>query len=108
MNATSSINTMASMSPIPIAILIFIAIGLALFLLFKYFRRFIYDSLTLIAFSAIAFPSWKMADATTKGNYTPILVLGAIIVGIIISIIIGIGIEKSRFGRKIEKSILGK
>ena len=110
MNATvDGVSALATVSPIGIFWLVFIiafvGITFTLFVLYKNFRRCLYGLSVMIPLSIIGWISKGTGKSASTGNFIPMIVIGGIIVTIVISILIGMLIEKTRWAKKIEKSI---
>jgi len=102
-------NAMASMSPTAImglvSTFIFIGIIVTLFILYKNFRRCLYGLSVLVPVSIIGWISYGTGKSTSTGNYIPMIIIGGSIAVIIVSILIGMLIEKTKWAKKIEKNI---
>ena len=104
LNATSSIAA-ASLPTPAIALIVFIILGLTLFLIFKNFRRMCYGLAVLVPVSGLGWISWGVGSETNNGNLMPITIIGVSIATIIISMAIGKILENFKWVKKIEGSL---
>ena len=108
-NATTSLSSMSSvvssLPPVAIAFLVFAVIVTMIFVLSKNFRRFIYGLSVLIPLTIIGWISKNIGVETASGNLVPIKVFGFIVAGIVVSILCGMGIERTKWIKKFEKDL---
>ena len=106
-------NTTMALSELPnatslgwiITIVIFAAILLTLFLLSKNLRRFFYGAVvTVILFIVYKISRWIGVATAIENDYDPIRWFGYIVGFIIISIIIGWFLQKTKLIKKIEEN----
>lgn len=106
-NGLTALATMPSFTPI-LAFCVFISIGVTLFLVVKNFRRLVYGISISIPTLGLVWISWLIAKPASTGNWKPLLILGGAIGGSIICILIGMVVEKTKLGKKLEKSLVSE
>ena len=104
-NATSSMSAMATIPTPAVALIVFIILGLTLFLIFKNFRRMCYGLAVIIPTSGLGWISWGIGSETNNGNFMPMIIIGVSIITIIISMVIGKILENFKWVKNIEESI---
>ena len=109
LNATSSISitaasSIATLPPIVVFFIIFSMVIVSAFMAIKYFRLFCYGLTVIISTFIIGWISKSITHQTVQGNYVPFFWICGILITILISVLIGVGIERTRIGKKWEKS----
>ena len=104
-NATSSVSAMATIPTPAIALIVFIVLGLTLFLIFRNFRRMCYGLAVLVPVSGLGWLSWGVGSETNNGNFMPALIISVSIVTIIVSMVIGKILENFKWVKKLETKL---
>jgi hypothetical protein len=101
--AVGGLDTMSSaMSSWLITVMVFIVVLLVIFILSKNFRRFLYGAvITGFLLADYHFSRW-IGSSALKGDVEPLKWVGYVIGFILISVIIGKFVQKTKFIRKIE------
>jgi hypothetical protein len=105
MNATTS---MVAMIPAEnmgwlVTVTVFITILITLFLLFRYFRQFIYGAVTTAVLAVIYWVSRSIGKATTVGDYSLLKIFAGVIIFIAVSLILGFFIRKIKYVKELEE-----
>lgn len=110
MNATTSAYSMladipaSSWTPL-LAIGIFVAIIVTIFLISKNFRRLLYGVAVSVPLAAICWCSLSIAKPAGEGNWQPFLWLLGVVIGVPVMILIGKVTEHLGWFKSIEDSI---
>jgi len=92
-----------------VTIVIFLAVCLIIFLLSKNFRQFCIGSVIVgVSLGIYRFSRWIGVETAVKHNYLPIRWFCYVTGFIVIAIIIGRLVEKTRFMKNLEKAIKEK
>ena len=102
--AIAGLSNAASMLP-PGVVFVLVAIALALisFMLFKFFRYFIYGLVIIIPTGLIFFISLTVTRQYTEGNAIPFYAIIGSLAVICISVLLGYLLSKTKMVKKIEK-----
>jgi hypothetical protein len=104
-NALSAIATLPNWGTPILAVFLFIIIGTTAFLVFKNFRRLIYGLTVAVPVGILGWISWSIAKPVGEGNWLPAMITMSIIIGLGTLIMIGMIVEKTKFGKKLEGAI---
>ena len=105
MNATTSISSMASISPTAIFILVFIISGLLIFLISKNFRKIIIGAALLIPIIIVGLISRYISNSYGAGNKIPLNTFAYLSISILISFIIGHLASLTKWYKKIANKL---
>jgi predicted RND superfamily exporter protein len=114
LNATSGGYNMAlnsvngSSLAIIVAVVVFVTIGVVLFILIKNFRRLIYGLCTAVPIAIISSISWSIASPVKEGDWYNVIVAASLLGSILLLIGIGYIVEKLGLVKKIGDTVSGR